>query len=284
MASAMGGALYGHELDSEVPLERLRPGAAPRGRIVVRLSREPLAVPAGAPAIAIDDAFAVHRHAGRLIVWCAYTGTYLLDPAAAEVVAAPAGDPDAAWEHRLACVAMPLLLAERGDLALHASVVAADGRAVAFAAPSGRGKSTTAAALAERGHAVLAEDGCIVTGGEAGDALAWPGLRGVRTAEGFARAGGDDPRPVALAAIALLGPRGGDAPVAERLGEVAALTALMPNTMHALGASQAAAFRGAAVLARSVPVFGAALPDDLRALPDHADSLLRDVLARASAA
>ncbi|HEX8207072.1 MAG TPA: hypothetical protein VF587_13510 [Solirubrobacteraceae bacterium] len=277
----MGGALYGHELVSELPLERLRTGPVPRGRIVVRAASSPLPAPRGEPEIAVDDVFAVYRDGGRLTMRCDHTGTFAIDPEAAEIVAEPRAAADAAWEHRLACVAVPLMLAERGDLALHASAVAVDGRAVAFSAPSGTGKSTTAAALAERGYDVLAEDGCVVTAAETGEMLLWPGLRGVRL-PGLFTAGGDGAAPLPLAAVALLGPRRGTAPHLEPVAPLDALTALMPNTMHALRASQAAAFRGAAALARSVPVFRATLPDDLAAAPDHAESLLRDVLARAS--
>ncbi len=53
-----------------------------------------------------------------------------------------------------------VLLHQRNDLALHASCVAIDDRAVAFVGPSGRGKSTLAAFLAARGFALLTDDVC----------------------------------------------------------------------------------------------------------------------------
>lgn len=46
----------------------------------------------------------------------------------------------------------------RGHACLHASAVAVNGGAVLFAGDPGRGKSTTAAAFAERGHPVLTDD------------------------------------------------------------------------------------------------------------------------------
>jgi hypothetical protein len=45
-----------------------------------------------------------------------------------------------------------------GVFCVHASVVAIDGHALALVAPSGGGKSTTAAALAALGHAVISDD------------------------------------------------------------------------------------------------------------------------------
>ena len=50
------------------------------------------------------------------------------------------------------------LLRQRGVLCLHASLVAVDGQALALLGPVGSGKSTTAAALAQRGCGVLSED------------------------------------------------------------------------------------------------------------------------------
>ena len=231
----------------------------------------------------VDDRFTVHRSGDVLTVWCGATGTFELDPSSARVDAATSGQDGPELEHRLACVVVPLLLAERGDLALHASAVAVDGQAVAFAGVSGRGKSTIAWALGTAGRAVLAEDGCIVTPTPEGPLL-WPGLAGVRlrgpASERMvvedAGAGAD---PVPLRAVVLLGPRGGSSPAIGRLSPVEALTAVMPHTMHAQGPSLAAAFRGAGALTRTVPVLRGSLPDDLSGASRHAERLLDMVLA-----
>ena len=53
---------------------------------------------------------------------------------------------------------MGFVLQLRGGISLHASAVVIKDRAVAFVGPAGAGKSTIAAAFAERGHRVLAED------------------------------------------------------------------------------------------------------------------------------
>jgi hypothetical protein len=57
----------------------------------------------------------------------------------------------------------------RGTTCLHASAVAMRDRAVAFLGPAGAGKSTTAAALAQRGHPVLSDDVCALR--DEGDAI-----------------------------------------------------------------------------------------------------------------
>ena len=51
-----------------------------------------------------------------------------------------------------------LLLRFRGVICLHASAVVLDDCAVAFVGSEGAGKSTTAAALARRNHAVISDD------------------------------------------------------------------------------------------------------------------------------
>ncbi|NEO26339.1 MAG: hypothetical protein F6K03_05430 [Kamptonema sp. SIO4C4] len=51
------------------------------------------------------------------------------------------------------------LLRLRGITCLHASAVVLDQRVIAFVGPPGAGKSTTAAALAQRGYPVLSDDG-----------------------------------------------------------------------------------------------------------------------------
>ncbi|HEY0733682.1 MAG TPA: hypothetical protein VGD69_02150 [Herpetosiphonaceae bacterium] len=54
--------------------------------------------------------------------------------------------------------ALGVLLHQRGLLVLHASIVGIGDSAVAFVGESGWGKSTTAAALHRRGHAIVADD------------------------------------------------------------------------------------------------------------------------------
>ncbi len=75
-------------------------------------------------------------------LWCAWPETLAISDAAVYLLGPVLG----------------LLLRLRGVTCLHASAVAFGKRAVAFAGPAGAGKSTTAAALARRGHPIVSDD------------------------------------------------------------------------------------------------------------------------------
>ena len=74
------------------------------------------------------------------------------------VVSRLPGSHDADLRLALLGPAIAVLLQQRGFLVLHASVVNVFGRAVAFLGDSGRGKSTMAAALHQRGHSLVVDD------------------------------------------------------------------------------------------------------------------------------
>ncbi len=56
-----------------------------------------------------------------------------------------------------------ILLHQRGQIALHASAVRVNGKAVLFCGTSGAGKSTIAAALVKRGYPLVTDDLCAIT-------------------------------------------------------------------------------------------------------------------------
>lgn len=70
---------------------------------------------------------------------------------------APDADP-ATLEHLLVDQVLPRVLAQQGELLIHASALAIQGRHVLFLGPSGWGKSTLAGLLQRRGHDVLSDD------------------------------------------------------------------------------------------------------------------------------
>jgi len=74
---------------------------------------------------------------------------------------------------------MGFVLLLRGFISLHACAVAVDDRAIAIVGPAGSGKSTTAAAFADRGFSILAED--VVTLQDRGASfLVQPGYPSIR--------------------------------------------------------------------------------------------------------
>lgn len=230
--------------------------------------------------------FATAATADGLAVACSATGSYLLrpDPPAIEVEPVPG---IAAWrlEHRLLSTIVPTLLADRGDLMLHASAVVAGGRAVLFCGPSGRGKSTLALVLSREGYAVLAEDGVAVAEGT-GDPEAWPGARDVRMKSGeraprhplypsgIHRTEDNQGAGVPVAALVVLGERGSLLDVG-RLDGPRGLAELAGTLMHRGGVEGLRSpFRALARVVDRVPAFRASMPDDLDAAPAHARRLL----------
>lgn len=74
---------------------------------------------------------------------------------------------------------LPMIQGHQGELVIHASAVAVGGRAAAFVAPTGHGKSTLAAAFARAGFPFLTDDGLTLTPDE-GRYLAGPNRPSLR--------------------------------------------------------------------------------------------------------
>jgi hypothetical protein len=140
----------------------------------------------------------------------------------------------------------------RGIVCLHASAIAIGNKAIALLGPAGSGKSTTAAAFAERGYSVLAED--VVTLDDRRDQfLVRPGYPCIRLWPPAVKAlyGSEThlpkltpnwdkcyldlterfhEEPLPLAAIYQLGERHHDSPHVEALDRSEALMVLVANT------------------------------------------------------
>jgi hypothetical protein len=285
-------SLYGFEVKSDLPLLRLNSTPGTRGELRVEAADSPLALPAHEPVgkLVDDDGrcwYAIYTLAdGDCLLELPPTGRFLLERAAGRIVVDNEGDDPELLEHRIVSSAACTLLSMRGDLGLHAAAVEAGARAVLFCGPTRRGKSTLARTLGESGHRLLGEDGIAI---ELGDeaALAFPGARGVRVRSrdevGRNRTdllddpGAGEPPPRPVAAVVLLGERGGGLTV-ETLQPARALALLTPNLVHS-GSREAiaAAFANLATLLGSTPAFAASLPDDLEALPTNGQRLLDSI-------
>jgi hypothetical protein len=73
-----------------------------------------------------------------------------------------------------------ILCHQRGITPLHASAIDVTDGCTAFVGESGAGKSTLVAALAARGHEVIADDVCFLEVDNKGAARAWPGINRLR--------------------------------------------------------------------------------------------------------
>lgn len=229
-------------------------------------------------------AFVIGRAGGEHLIGCSATGGYRFDIAELRVDAVPVG-PSQMWEHRLLSVIIPIMLAGRGDLVLHAAIVEIDGAAVLLCGPPMRGKSTLALTFAELGHGVLSEDGAIVEPNSGGWTV-WPAASGarIRPENGggpSAKVVTDLPGPEAGAlrpgALVLLEPRG-DSAAPSVLDPSVALVRMVPHLMHAGGAAAVGpAFSLLAAFLGDVPALRASMPDDLRQLPGAAAALAQRI-------
>jgi hypothetical protein len=128
-----------------------------------------------------------HPEAGYL-VWGAGCGSYRLS-ADARRLCCQLGEvaPDA-WERFLIGQVLPFAALASGLEIFHASAVALDGIGVAFAGPSGAGKTSVALSLCDGGASFLADD-VLALESATGELLAHPGaaLAGVDQTEGARR-------------------------------------------------------------------------------------------------
>src|SRR6188768_3639062 len=121
------GSLYGFEVKSDLPLQRLNSATGTRGELVVEVAAELLAAPAGEPAGSLTDDDGRRWYAsyelenGDCLLQMPPTGSFLLGPALKRIVVESTDDDAELLEHRLASSAICTLLSLRGDLALHAA-------------------------------------------------------------------------------------------------------------------------------------------------------------------
>lgn len=281
-----------------VPPEVFPPGAAEEPWYV-----SPRTTPAEEPTVV------VHRlDGGAFRLRYADGCEYHVDAAAAHVACTwpPHFTVEDAATYLLGPV-LGLVLRLRGVPSLHASAVAMDGVAVALVGAAGTGKSTTAAALAERGHALVADDVLALrTEGErvlaqpayphlrlwpdVVPALLGPGAelppltpnwdkRGLRLDQAF------HPHPLPLGAVYVLCGReaGRNAPRLEPMGAMEAGLTLVSNGYVGWFPDRAAQARELEVLgqvARDVPAAWAIPSADPARLDDFCAMIEADVRGR----
>lgn len=161
------GTCYGYSIHSEREFEYLREGSGQPLLIETgKASRHP---PGELLREWVPPLFPTHvrLHADGdgYRLWIDDAGWFGVEPEKARLTVPADADP-LRTEERLWGLPILLCFLERGDVPLHAACVEVDGRALLLAAPRGFGKTTLAAAFAEAGHRVLAEDlTCLRPGG-----------------------------------------------------------------------------------------------------------------------
>lgn len=220
------------------------------------------------------------------------------------------GVPDDTLQHLLVDQVLPLALARRGRLVLHASAVhLPDAGVVAFAGSTGRGKSTLAAALASRRGRILADDCAAIEwiDGRPHVHPAYPGLRlwpdthartmrhaaGARVAHYTRKRRVDGSvlrfhaQPGPLRALFLLGSRTTSGPaIAVRRSRASARLMELVKYAYVLDVEDrhelSRVFDGLATLATTVPILTLRVRHGLARLPDAAQAIASHVAARCS--
>ena len=168
-----------------IPFPELRPGTGEspefRFRLVRRLPNVGEGVETGRTLLPDGRLWMKRvRAGGRHLLDFDGLATFLLDTANREILACRKdGTPLAIVRHLFLNQVLPLYLGLLGKLIMHASAVAARGRAVAFMGDTCRGKSTLARSLMERGCELITDDMLLLdrTGGGLAAVPSYPGLR-----------------------------------------------------------------------------------------------------------
>jgi len=139
---------------SDIPLHDLPPGSGDAD-VVVRIG----SVAEPRPEV---ETWVVSASPGEAHGWAAGAGAFRVRGGSEITIDPPADADERALRLAIVGPLLGVILAQRGRFVLHASTVAIDGRAVAFAGPSGRGKSTLVAALTRAGHPLIADDMTVI--------------------------------------------------------------------------------------------------------------------------
>jgi hypothetical protein len=182
---------YGITIESDVLVSNL-PLGEKEPEVVVRFAQ------LDKPVCEIDAARRLDVKLGEFRVYWRGVGTYYIRQGREILIAPDPGVEEAVIKLFLLGPALAYLLHQRGRLVLHASVVRINGIAVGFLGEKGWGKSTTAAALNARGHALVADDLLVIELGPDGIPMVHPGPPNFKLwPEAAAATFGDDPSALA---------------------------------------------------------------------------------------
>jgi hypothetical protein len=138
---------------------------------------------------------------GDLLFGYGHRAQFRLDPTRARLECAPEDPVAPDWQRVLLSRILPNVSLAHGRECLHAGAVQAPSGVVAFAAPTGMGKSTLASELVGRGWRLFADDAVVLTGGEDG-VVAHPGSPHMNLADEPCEAIVEAGLGIALAALA----------------------------------------------------------------------------------
>lgn len=199
----------------------------------------------------------------------------------------------------------------QGKVCLHSSVIAIDGHAIALIGVKGAGKSTTAAALAQRGYPILSDDVAVLAGCKE-TFLVQPGYPRLRlwkpavnalygSEVGLSRVSRQldkhfvelnqngasawrfQPQPLPLAAIYILENRQPELasptikPISQKMGLMHLMTHRYPQFLTLDRDRQFQEFALLSCLAATVPIKQVHRPDELEKLPRLCEVILDDI-------
>lgn len=173
----LSGELVKSELALDAFADRSNDPSRPTIEVTLAPAREGPAFEAGrvVNTIEIEGApfLTVARSDGAMCMRLHGCGDFLIEASLARVECVPvAGCDDETLAQMLVDRVLPHLLASRGELVIHASMVAIEGNGVAFVGDPGSGKSTLAAALCPPAELVC--DDCAVLRLEGSSVIAEP--------------------------------------------------------------------------------------------------------------
>ncbi len=162
-------SVYGLNVTSLLPLPEL-PAGAGKPDVTIRYGSVPVVLPGTAKKGGFFQAAP-----GSFLLFVDGVARYLVTGGRRIVIEREQGATDNEVRLFLLGYAFAPLLHQRGLLPLHCSAIAVGGDCVAFAGPSGTGKSTIAGAFLKRGYRILTDDICVTAFDSDGMCLAYPG-------------------------------------------------------------------------------------------------------------